>query len=46
MKYLNLMFWLNHQQYPVPHGFTSANDEDVNLLRLGPLVIGWEVVEA
>lgn len=47
MKVLSIRFWMNNRNStgPVRHGYTRPTDWDVAMLRIGPLVIGWEVEE-
>ena len=45
MKYLGVNIWLNAHSYEqTRHGYTPAGEETIARLRLGPLVIGWEMV--
>lgn len=39
-----LKFWLNDSHEPARHGYTAATEFNVATLRLGPLVIGWELI--
>lgn len=48
-KVFSLKMWsAKHPHWPVRHGFTPASDEDetINTLRVGPLVIGWELFDS
>lgn len=45
MKYFTITLWLNHV-HPVRHGYTPSKEEETATFRVGPLVIGWEVVKA
>ena len=42
MKTVSLTFWHNNEE-PTKHGYTPADEDDKAKLRLGPLVIAWEL---
>ena len=44
MRFLTLTIWPNKAE-PVSHGYTPATEDDKARIRLGPIVIAWEVGE-
>jgi hypothetical protein len=41
-RFFTLTFWLN-RDYPVKHGYVRKTVEETAHLRLGPMVVGWQV---